>query len=46
VLNHLIPADDPEVGEADRIEAVRKTWDGALTIGRDGFVVVSRVLRA
>jgi hypothetical protein len=25
VLNHLIPADDPEVGEADRIEAVRKT---------------------
>jgi ribonuclease BN (tRNA processing enzyme) len=39
VLNHLIPADDPEVGEADWIEAVRKTWDGALTIGRDGLVV-------
>ncbi|WP_353641878.1 MBL fold metallo-hydrolase [Mesorhizobium sp. WSM2239] len=39
VLNHLIPADDPGVGEADWIEAVRKTWDGALTIGRDGLVV-------
>jgi ribonuclease BN (tRNA processing enzyme) len=39
VLNHLIPADDPGVGEADWIEAVRKTWVGALTIGRDGLVV-------
>ena len=24
VLNHLIPADDPDLGEADWIEAVRK----------------------
>lgn len=39
VLNHLIPADDPGVGEADWIEAIRKTWAGALTIGRDGLVV-------
>jgi ribonuclease BN (tRNA processing enzyme) len=39
VLNHLIPADDPGINEADWIEAVRKTWDGALTIGRDGLVV-------
>jgi ribonuclease BN (tRNA processing enzyme) len=39
VLNHLIPADDAGVGEADWIETVRKTWDGALTIGRDGLVV-------
>lgn len=40
VLNHLIPADDPDSGDADWIEAVRKTWSGPLTIGRDGLVVV------
>lgn len=39
VLNHLIPADDPEVGEADWAAAVRKTWSGDLTIARDGLVV-------
>ncbi len=39
VLNHLIPADDPGIGEADWIAAVRKTWPGPLTIGRDGLVV-------
>lgn len=39
VLNHLIPADDPEIGEADWIAAVRKTWPGDLTIARDGLVV-------
>jgi ribonuclease BN (tRNA processing enzyme) len=39
VLNHLIPADDPEVTEADWIDAVRAVWDGRLTIGRDGLAV-------
>ncbi|TJW17542.1 MAG: MBL fold metallo-hydrolase [Mesorhizobium sp.] len=39
VLNHLIPADDPEIGEADWIAAVKKTWDGDLTIACDGLVV-------
>jgi ribonuclease BN (tRNA processing enzyme) len=39
VLTHLIPADDPAVGEADWIAAVRKTWSGDLTIARDGLVV-------
>ncbi|UVK37478.1 MBL fold metallo-hydrolase [Mesorhizobium sp. AR10] len=39
VLNHLIPADDAEIGEADWITAVRKTWAGDLTIARDGLVV-------
>ncbi|SJM30098.1 MBL fold metallo-hydrolase [Mesorhizobium delmotii] len=39
VLNHLIPADDLEIGEADWIAAVRKTWAGDLTIARDGLVV-------
>ena len=39
VLNHLIPADDPAIGEGDWIRAVRKSWSGGLTIGRDGLVV-------
>ena len=39
VLNHLIPADDPAIDEADWIAAVRKTWAGDLTIARDGLVV-------
>ncbi|MGX9575321.1 MBL fold metallo-hydrolase [Mesorhizobium sp. f-mel] len=39
VLNHLIPADDSEIGEAEWIVAVRKTWAGDLTIARDGLVV-------
>ncbi|WP_027057443.1 MBL fold metallo-hydrolase [Mesorhizobium loti] len=39
VLNHLIPADDPEIGEVDWQAAVRKTWAGDLTIARDGLVV-------
>ncbi|WP_214472829.1 MBL fold metallo-hydrolase [Mesorhizobium sp. dw_380] len=39
VLNHLIPADDAEIGEADWLTAVGKTWAGDLTIARDGLVV-------
>ncbi|MDG4896781.1 MBL fold metallo-hydrolase [Mesorhizobium sp. WSM4976] len=39
VLNHLIPADDPAIGDADWVAAVRKTWPGDLTIARDGLVV-------
>ncbi|BCG74059.1 hydrolase [Mesorhizobium sp. 113-1-2] len=42
VLNHLIPADDAEIGEADWLAAVRKTWAGDLTIARDGLVVEFR----
>ncbi|WP_439501484.1 MBL fold metallo-hydrolase [Aminobacter ciceronei] len=42
VLNHLIPADDPDIGEANWVEAVRKTWNGPLTIGRDGLVVTDK----
>lgn len=37
VLNHLIPADDPDFGPGDWEEAIRRTWAGALTIGRDGL---------
>ena len=39
VLNHLIPADDPEIGEADWIAAVRPAWTGPLTVARDGLVI-------
>ena len=39
VLHHLVPADDPLVTEGHWIEAVRKSWPGPLTIGRDGLVV-------
>ncbi|ACP26740.1 putative hydrolase [Sinorhizobium fredii NGR234] len=39
VLHHLIPADDPEVSQADWIAAARKSWPGALTIASDGLVV-------
>lgn len=41
VLNHLVPADDPDIGEADWLAAVRETWDGPLTVGRDGLEVVA-----
>ena len=39
VLHHLIPADDPEIGEPDWVEAVRETWSGPVTIARDGLVI-------
>lgn len=37
VLNHLVPADDPQIAEADWIRELSATWDGPLTIGRDGL---------
>ena len=39
VRSRLRPADDPEIGEADRLPRDRKTWAGDLTIARDGLVV-------
>lgn len=39
VLNHLIPADDPEITQADWVAAVRRTWAGPLTIGHDGLTI-------
>jgi ribonuclease BN (tRNA processing enzyme) len=39
VLNHLVPADDPDFGEADWRSEVSKTWNGRLTVGRDGLVI-------
>lgn len=37
VLNHLIPADDPSIGDADWTAAVRETWGGDLAIAHDGL---------
>ncbi len=39
VLNHLVPADDPEVREADWLAAVTPHYGGPLTIAKDGSVV-------
>jgi ribonuclease BN (tRNA processing enzyme) len=39
VLHHLIPADDPEIGEEHWRRAVAESWSGPLTIGRDGLVL-------
>ncbi|AHD03573.1 MBL fold metallo-hydrolase [Leisingera methylohalidivorans] len=37
VLNHLVPADDPDFGEADWKDEVSRTWNGPLVVGRDGL---------
>ena len=39
VVNHLIPADDPDFGEAEWIAAVRETWAGPMTISSDGLAI-------
>lgn len=39
VLNHLIPADDPDIGIADWIDAVRPTWGGQLSVATDGLSI-------
>ena len=37
VLNHLVPADDPEVTSAHWQAAVRMTYEGKLSVGTDGL---------
>jgi ribonuclease BN (tRNA processing enzyme) len=39
IVNHLVPADDPQVTEADWAAAVRTTYAGELTVAHDGLVV-------
>ncbi|MFV0490688.1 MAG: MBL fold metallo-hydrolase [Pseudorhodobacter sp.] len=39
VLNHLVPADDPDFGEADWRKEVSGTWNGSMVVGRDGMVI-------
>ena len=37
VLNHLVPADDPEITEVHWENEARSHWTGNLTVGRDGL---------
>lgn len=37
VLNHLVPADDPNFGEEDWQTEVAKTWNGQTIVGQDGL---------
>ncbi len=39
VLNHLVPADDPDTTPAHWETAVRTNWLGRLTVGHDGLVI-------
>lgn len=39
VAHHLIPADDPQVAEADWRRAIGETWSGDLAIARDGVKI-------
>lgn len=39
VLHHLVPADDPAIGETHWTEQVRTTWSGQLSVGSDGMVI-------
>lgn len=39
VVNHFVPADDPSLTEEVWTNAIRKTYDGPLMIGRDGLVI-------
>ena len=36
-LNHFVPGADPAITEEDWTRALRETWDGPLTLGRDGM---------
>jgi ribonuclease BN (tRNA processing enzyme) len=39
VLNHLVPADDPETTPIHWETAARKTFDGRLTVSHDGMII-------
>lgn len=39
VLNHLVPADDPEFSEADWQAETSRYWNGPIVVGRDGLVI-------
>lgn len=42
VLNHLVPVDDPNFTDDDWRAAVSETWNGPLTIGKDGMAIQLR----
>lgn len=39
VLNHLVPADDPDFTEADWRAETARTWNGPVIVGHDGLVI-------
>ena len=39
VLNHLVPADDPDFNDDDWKDAVAKHWSGPVTVGKDGLQI-------
>ena len=40
LLNHLVPADDPNLKDEDWVRAIRSNWDGPVTIGKEGLTVL------
>ena len=39
VLNHLVPADDPQFTDTHWLDEVAKSWDGPTIVGKDGLTV-------
>jgi len=39
VLNHLVPADDPNFTDKDWEAALKDTWSGPVTVGKDGLSI-------
>ncbi|MEM7616643.1 MAG: MBL fold metallo-hydrolase, partial [Pseudomonadota bacterium] len=39
ILNHLVPADDPNFGDEDWRTEVAKSWDGPTIVGKDGLCI-------
>lgn len=40
VLNHLVPADDPEITTASFAEETRSAYQGPLTVAQDGEIII------
>lgn len=39
LLNHLVPADDPNFSDADWVHAMDGIWTGRVTVGKEGLTV-------
>lgn len=40
ILHHLVPADDPEIGLQDWLDAVALEWQGRVSVAHDGFTIL------
>jgi ribonuclease BN (tRNA processing enzyme) len=40
VLNHLVPADDPDITTVDWLDEVARAWDGLAQVGTDGMEIL------